>query len=96
LYDPHPSPDTAAFRTESMSLVIIIGTYLAVARDDQTVSTVDGRTYACTPLEYASHPSVKVGGWGVSPDFLRRKTTLTLLVLSEQLAVNPRDRSETG
>jgi hypothetical protein len=79
-----------------MSLDIIIGTYLAVVRDYETVFTVGGRTYACIPLEHASHPLAKARGWKISPYFLRRKTALTLLVLFEQPAVNPKDRSETG
>jgi len=58
--DSHPSWAAAAFRMESMSLDIIIATHLAVVRDDETVSTVDGRTYTCIPLERANHPSAKV------------------------------------
>jgi hypothetical protein len=91
VYDSHPSPVTAVFRMESMSLDIIIGTYLAVVWDDQAVSTEDvRRTYTCIPLEYANHPSARTGGWRVSLDFLRKKTTLTLLVSPEQPAVNPK------
>jgi len=89
VYDSHPSSPAAAFRMENMSLDIIIDTYLVVARDDETVSTVDsGRTHTCTPLEFASHPSAKAGRWRVSLNFLRRKTTHTFLVLLEQPAVN--------
>lgn len=36
MYDSHPSQVAAAFRTESISLQIIIDTYLAAARDDET------------------------------------------------------------
>lgn len=37
VYDSHPSQVAAAFRTESISLHIIIDTYLAAARDDETL-----------------------------------------------------------
>jgi hypothetical protein len=37
VYDSHPSSSDAAFRMESISLEIIIGTYLVMVQDGETL-----------------------------------------------------------
>jgi len=75
VYDSHPSQASAVFRTESINLQIIIGTYLVV-REDETLfrrGWDDGTTDTCIPLEHVNHigQSRKMGS---QPGFAKEKS----------------------